>query len=56
MQTSFNEAIKQIENENKSGRFESMRLPPAIQGQLKQMSATVRNIQLSPVDSLSPNI
>jgi predicted acylesterase/phospholipase RssA len=56
MQTSFNEAIKQIENENKSGRFESMRLPPAVQGQLKQMSATVRNIQLSPVDSLSPTI
>jgi len=52
MQTSFDEAIKQIGKENRSGRFESARLPPPLQSQLQQMSAATRNLQLSPVDAL----
>lgn len=52
MQKSFDEAIKQITQENKTNRFESMRLPPNIQGQLQQMKASVRDMQLSPVDTL----
>lgn len=53
MQKSFDEAVKQITQENKTNRFESMRLPPNIQGQLQQMKASTRDLQLSPVDILS---
>jgi predicted acylesterase/phospholipase RssA len=54
MQKSFDEAIRQIQNENRVGKFESLRLPPPIQGQLQQMSAKARDVQLSPIESLNP--